>query len=202
MEIEKPSWKLSNFNFLRATLTPEANFIPPIIPEAFQSTHLHQSCDSAGHTDGETSLYALALELDTLLYSEHGEYVLDEETIVLESISASVEDVTYDMESLDALAFELDLLFDILVFEADMSCELENENSINFKSDFKCDAPSESQSSLPSITNAPNIETLSTLGTEHKPRPPSSPNIVILDTMRPSKFTKVLQMSSQVDRKF
>jgi len=105
------------------------------------------------------------------------------------------------MESLDTLAFELDLLFDILVYEADMPCKLGNENRMIFKVDFEYNAPSESQSSLPSASNTPNIEALSPIGTDLKPRPPPSPNIVIFSTTRPSKTTRGLQISSQVSRK-
>ena len=80
------------------------------------------------HTDGETTLHALAIKLNSLLYSLHGEYTLDEVTNVLYPTFASVDDATYDNASIDTLAFELDSLPDILAFETDLLYELENQN--------------------------------------------------------------------------
>ena len=79
------------------------------------------------YTDGKTTLHALAMKLDSLLYSIHGEYALDEVTIVFDPIYASVNDAIYDITSIDTLAFEPNSMFNILVFEADLPHELENE---------------------------------------------------------------------------
>src|SRR5688572_5111296 len=54
--------------------------------------------------DGETALDDVAMELDTLLYSEYGEYVLDEVTVMLESISDVIDDTrVHEVDSLDTL---------------------------------------------------------------------------------------------------
>ena len=78
------------------------------------------------YTDGETTLHALAIELDLLLYSKHGEYELNEVTIEFDPIFASVDDAIYNIASIDTLAFELNSLFDIMVFKADLPYALEN----------------------------------------------------------------------------
>ena len=103
---------------------PEACHNTSIIPEACYCAHLDHLSKTIVYTDGETTLRALAMELDLLLYSKHGEYALDEVTIEMDLIFASVDGAIYDIASIDILAFDLNSLFDILVFEADLPYEL------------------------------------------------------------------------------
>ena len=104
------------------------------------------------------------MELDSLLYSKHGEYALNEVTIVLGPIYACVNDAIYDIASIDTLAFELDSMFDILVFEADLPHELENENHMVFRSNFDCITLFVPSDSLPSALEAPIIQAISPIG--------------------------------------
>ena len=93
-------------------------------------------------------------------------------------------------------------MIDILVFEADLPHELENENCMEFRFDFDCNTSFVSPDSLPSALEAPIIEAISPIGMGFKPRPPPSPNNAVLDALGLSKFTKETQMSSQMNRKF
>ena len=70
------------------------------------------------------------------------------------------------------------------------------------KSDFDCSAPFVSPDSLPSALDTPIIEAISTIGMGLKPRPPPSPNIVVLDALGLSKSTIKAQMSFQMNRDF
>ena len=117
---------------------PEAFHIASIILETCHCAHSDHLSKTIVYTDGETSLHALAMELDSLLYTKHGEYALEEVTIEFDLIFASADGANYDIASIDILAFELDSMFDILVFEADLPHELENENCMVFRSDFDC----------------------------------------------------------------
>ena len=123
-------------------------------------------------------------------------------TFVSDLVYASVNDAIYDIASIDNLAFELDSMFDILVFEADLPHELENENCIEFRSDFDCITSFVSPDSLPSALEAPIIQAISPIGIGLKPRPPPSPNIVVLDALGLSKSTKETQLPFQTNRKF
>ena len=65
---------------------PEACHIASIILETCHCTHSDNLSMTIVYTDGETSLHALAMELDSHLYSKHGEYALDEVKNELDSI--------------------------------------------------------------------------------------------------------------------
>ena len=87
------------FQFLDATSAPEAILDHSDTPAVCQSTLVnHQSalgtCSNQYMVQdhGETALHATAMEFGILLYSEYGEYTLDEVTIMLEPIFASADD--------------------------------------------------------------------------------------------------------------
>ena len=70
---------------------PEACHIASSTPETCYCTHLDHQSKTVVYTDGETTLDTLAMELNSIiLYSKHEEYALDEMTIVLDLIHASV----------------------------------------------------------------------------------------------------------------
>ena len=116
---------------------PEACHIASIILETCHCAHSDHLSKTLVYTDGETSLHALAMELDSLLYTKHGEYALEEVTIEFDPIFASADGAIYDIASIDTLAFELDSMLDILVFEADLPYKLENQSCMKPGSD--CD---------------------------------------------------------------
>ena len=179
----------------------EACHIASISPETCKCAHPDHLSKPTVYIDGETTLDALAMELDSLLYSVHGEYALDEVTIELDPIFASVDDAIYDIASIDTLAFELDSMFDILAFEADLPFELENQSIMDFKFDADCSTSFATPTSLPTASEASKIEVLSPTGTGVKPRLPPSPNLMVLDIPSLSEVTKELQMSFQKNRK-
>ena len=49
-------------------------------------------------------------------------------TIEFEPTFARVDDAIYDIASIDTIVFELNLMLNILVFEADLPYELENQS--------------------------------------------------------------------------
>ena len=58
------------------------------------------------YTDGEITLNTLAIELDSLLYSKHGEYALDKMSIVLDPLYACVNNTIYGNANIDTLAYK------------------------------------------------------------------------------------------------
>ena len=180
---------------------PEACHIASTIPETCKCAQLDHLSKTIIYIDGETTLDTLAMELDSLLYSVHGVYALDEVTIELDPIFASVDNKIFDNASLDILAFELDSMFDILVFEADLPAELGNQTSLEHISDSGCVTSNALPTSLPTASEAPSIEVPSPIDKEVKPKPPPRPNIVILGTPGWSEVVKELQMSFPMSRK-
>ena len=77
--------------------------------------------------DGETSLDAIAMELDIFLYSTYGEYALDEVTIEMEPSSAYADDTTdwdkIDTSRLKTLVHELDTKLEKLAIQPDPQVE-------------------------------------------------------------------------------
>ena len=86
-------------------------------------------------------------------------------------------------------------MFDILVFKADLPYKFETQKNIELIFNPSCIASSEPPTNLPSTSEAPYFKFPSTVGTELKPKPPPSPNIVVLGTLEWSEVTKILQMS-------
>ena len=180
----------------------EAHQIATITPETCKCAHSTYLSKPTTYSDGETTLDAVAIELDSLLYSVHGEYALDEVTIELDPIFASVDDAFCDTASLDSLAFELDSMFDILVFEADLSFEQENQNIMDINFDADCSTLFATPTSLPIASGSPKTEILPATSIGLKTRPPPSPNFMVLDAPSLSEVTKRLQTSFQEIRKF
>jgi len=169
---------------------PEACHIASITPETCKCTHSYYLSKTIVYTDGGIVLDTSAMELNFLLYLNYGDDALNEVTIVLDPIFASVDDAFCDIANIKILVLELDSLFDILVFKADLQDDMANQSSTELISDSDCNSSFVTPSSLPTASEAPNVEAILSSSTGLKPRPPLSPNLMVLDIPRLSEITR------------
>ena len=131
------------------------------------------------HTDGRISLGSVAMELDSLLFSEYREHALNTITKMLDPFSESDDHALSDIASMNILTFDLAYLSNILVFEADMPLDLVNQNSMQINFNLSCMTLCVLPTSLPSTSEAPNNILLLPRGTRFRLRLLPSTNIVV-----------------------
>ena len=177
----------SNFDFLDSTsaldVSPAHSDAPVIYQNSPVGNHIAPVSHPSHymmHDNGETTLHATAMELDSLLYFKYGEYVLDEVTIMLELFFDSVHDKDLNKtESLNALDYKLKPLLVTLGFEQDTL--LKDTLAKQLRSSYGNFLENEVhylQTALPG-----NIEMMESENfpncMDTKPRPPPSPNILV-----------------------
>src|SRR5690242_14509308 len=115
------------------TRESEAYHIALFNPRTCMCTHVNHLSKAITYFYGEADLDTLVIDFNSFFYSKHKKHVLDKMTNVFNSIYATLNNKVYGNASIDTLAFKLDSMFVILVFETDLSFELGNQISMDQK---------------------------------------------------------------------